>query len=219
MLAAATSAKAREPTLVTYTVQKGEALWDVAVQHGVSMRTIQELNKLPGKEPPVTEGQQLLVPASGISQVAAADAPAPNADSALANLPARGIWGERTLTDPTCPRPPASRVCMVVTHIAQADTIAAYPCMMTMHGVCMLSCAVGSEYVRLGSVADARKLYQQQCERGNSSNVLLVLYAPWCPHCRELEDEVGARRCAAVASHVRCQHNRGLVRPWLRRDA
>lgn len=52
--------------------------------------------------------------------------------------------------------------------------------------------AVGSEYVRLATISDARQLYLSQCDRANSQNTLLVLYAPWCPHCREMEDEVGS---------------------------
>ncbi len=78
---------------MNYTVQKGETLWDVAVQHGVSMRTVKELNKLSGKEPVLTEGQQLLVPASRISQLAATEAPA-TAAPVLGSVPARGMWGE-----------------------------------------------------------------------------------------------------------------------------
>ncbi|KAG2452497.1 hypothetical protein HYH02_002736 [Chlamydomonas schloesseri] len=137
------------PAIVNYTVQKGETLWDVAVQHGVSMRTIKELNKLSGKEPVLKEGQQLLVPASGISQLAATEAPA-TAAPVLGSVPARGMW-------------------------------------------------VGSEYVRLATIADARQLYLSQCDRANSQNTLLVLYAPWCPHCREMEDEL--ERLAEGLSH------------------
>ncbi|GFR44864.1 hypothetical protein Agub_g6207, partial [Astrephomene gubernaculifera] len=127
------------PAIVTYVVQKGETLWDVAVQHGVSMRTIRDLNKLPGKEPVLAEGQQLLVPASGITAVPTVDEAASAA--ALGSTPARGLWA-------------------------------------------------GSDHVRLASVSDARQLYLRQCERGNSQNTLLVLFAPWCPHCRDMEDEL-----------------------------
>ncbi|PNH01216.1 hypothetical protein TSOC_012916 [Tetrabaena socialis] len=142
-LSAAAAGKSPAPAIVTYTVQKGETLWDVAVQHGVSMRTVKDLNKLPGKEPALAEGQQLLVPASGITQVAAAEAAGASAAPAatLGSASARGLW-------------------------------------------------VGSEHVRLASVAEARQLYLSQCERANSQHSLLVLFAPWCPHCRDLEDEV-----------------------------
>lgn len=51
---------------------------------------------------------------------------------------------------------------------------------------------VGSEHVRLVSVEEARALYQAQCDRGNAHHTVLVAYAPWCHHCREMEDEVGA---------------------------
>lgn len=86
------STKEAPAAIVSYTVQKGETLWDVAVQHGVSMRTIKELNKLTGAEPVLTEGQQLLVPASGITAVAAAEDPA--AAAAFGSTPARGLWGK-----------------------------------------------------------------------------------------------------------------------------
>ncbi|PNW74801.1 hypothetical protein CHLRE_12g509250v5 [Chlamydomonas reinhardtii] len=150
LTAARATAKADPtPAIVNYTVQKGETLWDVAVQHGVSMRTIKELNKLSGKEPLLKEGQQLLVPASGISQLAVMEAPA-TTTPVLGSVPARGMW-------------------------------------------------VGSEYVRLATISDARQLYLSQCDRANSQNTLLVLYAPWCPHCREMEDEL--ERLAEGLSH------------------
>ncbi|GLI59035.1 hypothetical protein VaNZ11_000861 [Volvox africanus] len=142
-------AKDAVPAIISYTVQKGETLWDVAVQHGVSMRTIKDLNKLPGKEPFLTEGQKLLVPASGITAVATIDGA--TSAAALGSTPARGLW-------------------------------------------------VGSEYVRLASVNEAKELYLRQCDRGNSQNTLLVLYAPWCPHCRDMEDEL--ERMAEGLSHV-----------------
>ncbi|KAG2445933.1 hypothetical protein HXX76_000536 [Chlamydomonas incerta] len=150
-LTAARAAAKADPTpaIVNYTVQRGETIWDVAVQHGVSMRTIKELNKLSGKEPVLTEGQQLLVPASGISQLAATEAPS-TTSNVMGSVPARGMW-------------------------------------------------VGSEYVRLATIADARQLYLSQCDRANSQNTLLVLYAPWCPHCREMEDEL--ERLAEGLSH------------------
>ncbi|GLC43859.1 hypothetical protein PLESTB_000915900 [Pleodorina starrii] len=147
--AAAPSGKHAVPAIVSYTVQKGETLWDVAVQHGVSMRTIKDLNKLPGSEPVLTEGQQLLVPASGITAVAAVDGA--TSAVALGSTPARGLW-------------------------------------------------VGSEHVRLANVGEAKELYLRQCDRGNSQNTLLVLYAPWCPHCRDMEDEL--ERLAEGLSHV-----------------
>lgn len=81
------------PTIASYTIQKDETLWDVAVQHGVSMRTIKDLNKLTGKEPTLIEGQQLLVPASGITAVASQDGAMTAAT--LGSSPARGIWGKR----------------------------------------------------------------------------------------------------------------------------
>ncbi|KXZ55958.1 EYE2 protein [Gonium pectorale] len=59
---------------------------------------------------------------------------------------------------------------------------------------------VGSEYVRLATVSDAKQLYLRQCDRGNSQNTLLLLYAPWCPHCRDMEDEL--ERLAEGLSHV-----------------
>ncbi|KAG2500811.1 hypothetical protein HYH03_001573 [Edaphochlamys debaryana] len=145
--AARAATKELVASFVTYTVQKGETLWDVAVQHGVSTRTIKDLNKLTGKDPEVREGQQLVVPASGISQAPAADAKA----DAIGSTPARGLWA-------------------------------------------------GSEYVRLASVAEAKQLYLQQCDRGNSQNTLLVLFAPWCPHCRDMEDEL--ERLAEGLAHV-----------------
>jgi LysM repeat protein len=89
---AAAAGKDAVPPMVSYTVQKGEKLWDIAVQHGVSMRTIKDLNKLPGSEPVLSEGQQLLVPASGITAVAAVDGA--TSAAALGSTPARGLWGE-----------------------------------------------------------------------------------------------------------------------------
>ncbi|EFJ50569.1 hypothetical protein VOLCADRAFT_88507 [Volvox carteri f. nagariensis] len=137
------------PAIVSYTVQKGETIWDVAIQHGVSMRTIKDMNKLAGTDPVLVEGQQLLVPASGITAVAPVDDA--TSAAALGSTPARGLW-------------------------------------------------VGSEHVRLASVGEAKELYLRQCDRGNSQNTLLVLYAPWCPHCRDMEDEL--ERLAEGLSHV-----------------
>lgn len=87
------SQKVTPASIVTYTVQKGETLWDVAVQHGVSMRALKDLNKLQGVEPQLSEGQQLLVPATGVTQ-AFENAPEPPVAQTLADKPARGLWGE-----------------------------------------------------------------------------------------------------------------------------
>lgn len=76
-----------------------------------------------------------------------------------------------------------------LTH-TRTDAVRAVPCPLPRRPA-RLVVPVGSEHVRLISVEEARALYQAQCERGNAHHTVLVAYAPWCHHCREMEDEVG----------------------------
>lgn len=47
-----------------------------------------------------------------------------------------------------------------------------------------------SNHVHPIDVQAAESLYLSLCERSNDQHMLLVVYAPWCPHSRAVEHEV-----------------------------
>ncbi|KAF5826813.1 hypothetical protein DUNSADRAFT_1973 [Dunaliella salina] len=50
--------------------------------------------------------------------------------------------------------------------------------------------SVGSKDVRAVSVEEAESMYMALCERTNEQHVLLVIYTPGCPQCKQMESEL-----------------------------
>ena len=54
---------------------------------------------------------------------------------------------------------------------------------------------------------EVEQMYLNLCDRSNQQHTLLVIYAPWCPHCRDIEKEVrGGGGGGAWASELVCVH-------------
>eukprot|EP00967_Tisochrysis_lutea_P119700 scaffold195678_cov14-Tisochrysis_lutea.AAC.1 len=50
-------------------------------------------------------------------------------------------------------------------------------------------CSVGSKHVRAVSAEEAESMYMALCERTNEQHVLLIIYTPGCPQCKQMESE------------------------------
>eukprot|EP00798_Chlamydomonas_sp_ICE-L_P015955 gene15955-22088_t len=57
-----------------------------------------------------------------------------------------------------------------------------------------------SQHVNCIDSVEAEKIHDQLCEQSLDKNVLMVVYAPWCPHCKSAEAEV--EKLAKGLSHV-----------------
>ena len=56
--------------------------------------------------------------------------------------------------------------------------------------ISLLRLTGSSQHVRQLGVVEAERMYSSVCERSNDKHVLMVLYAPWCPYCKAVEQEV-----------------------------
>jgi len=59
---------------------------------------------------------------------------------------------------------------------------------------------VGSKHVRAVSAEEAESMYMALCERTNEQHVLLIIYTPGCPQCKQMESEV--EHLATGLSHI-----------------
>lgn len=68
------------------------------------------------------------------------------------------------------------------------------------------------------SLQEAEQLYLKLPERSNDKHVMLVMYAPWCSHCKAMETQVTQILACCTMRVLKCSHQYSPVSASLAHD-
>lgn len=189
-----------------YLVQKGDTLFEISQTSGVSMKQLRELNPQLEFKAVLLEGQKLTLPVIATStdnpsapaqQQAACSTSAPASGGSASGKAPGLLWGERKDAG-------AAYHCLVsMQQPARVIKVALIARLMLVLCTCLGGAtAAGSQHVHTINVEEAQQLYDSMYELTNTHDTILVVYAPWCKYCKNMEAQVRATSASHDTTHL-----------------
>ncbi|CAG9465954.1 unnamed protein product [Pedinophyceae sp. YPF-701] len=158
------------PVTHPYVVRPGDNLWSIARSHGIYVRDILRANRWPegASEATIYEGEVIRLPSHARSAARVLNRAEDPTISAMRTVKERGQARKDASDAAGCDPAAAAELA------GRRDIADLWP--------------ESSSYVTPMSVPDVEALMRASAYNPAPHDTLLVVYAPWCPHCRTMSD-------------------------------